>query len=129
MMDTLRARHRTMGPMLRTAMVACLLTLVACHSGTEPDGTGTSGLIVARDVQIPIGDPPSIHVKQDAAAPCGVIYLIRSSTTVRRRTSSGSVVSASYADLLVGVRVKIWAQVVLDSCPGQSSADMVEIQP
>ena len=113
--------------MLRTLVV--VLTLVsACRSSTDADDLYLAGPIVARDLQISIGAPPSIHVRESSDE-CGVIFLVRSSTEIRRRVSSGRTVPASYADLTIGTRVRVWTTVVLESCPGQSAAHVVEIQP
>jgi hypothetical protein len=133
--------------------IATLLSLAAlllgCESGAEPQRQGSSGgessggesaaepepyasssgLIVGRDVQLSIGGPPSIHVKDTVGDKCGCMYLIRPVTVIRRRTIAGALVSASYADLTVGARVRVRTQLVLLSCPGQASADSVQILP
>ena len=104
--------------------------VTVCISASETSGGWViSGSVVAREIQISIGAPPSIHVKENAADGCGIVFLVRSSTEIRRRTDSGASVPASYADLVSGKKVRVWARVVLESCPGQSSAEIVEIQP
>ncbi len=114
---------------LRTA--ACVLvaaTVVACHSAIEPAGPpGLEGTIVARDLSISIGGPPTIHVKEAPSASCGVIYRVEPSTRISRRVANGQLSSASVSDLVVGRRVAVWADVVLESCPGQASASFVEV--
>src|SRR5687768_6539332 len=122
------------GLMVRTMWYAFVLLglpvlVAACKSASEPDGDWLiSGSVVAREIRISIGDPPSIHVKENAADECGIIFLVRSSTEIRRRTNSGADVPASYAELVLGKKVRVWARYVLESCPGQSSAEIVEIE-
>jgi hypothetical protein len=104
-------------------------TLVAgCGSTLEPDGPAAiTGPIVARDVTISTGSAPTIHVKESPTESCGIIFLLRSSTRVLHRTANGRTTKASVSDLSVGQRVSVWTDLVLDSCPGQASADVVEI--
>jgi len=120
------------GLMVRPISYAFLLlglsVVTACKFASEPDGDWfISGSVVAREIPISIGRPPSIHVKQDAADACGIIFLVRPSTEIRRRTNSGAV-RATYAELVLATKVRVWARLVLESCPGQSSAEIVEIQ-
>jgi len=113
---------------MRFATCLLLAAVAACKSPSAPSGPpAITGPIVARDVSISIGEPPTIHVKEAADAECGVVFLVRRSTLVRRRALDGSVTVASLSDLTVGRHVAVWAGVVLESCPGQSSADIVEI--
>lgn len=115
---------------VKPATTALLLAamLAGCSSGWEPNGPpALVGEIVARDVRISFGDPPTIHVKDPPDEECGIIFLVTSSTRIRRRVADGSIRAASVSDLTVGTRVGVWADVVLDSCPGQSSAIGVEI--
>lgn len=111
-------------------LTCCLLAgaAVSCTSPAAPAPTGdpsATGVIVARDVSISIGGPPTMHVKDPIDEECGVIYLLRSSTPVFRRTSGGRTTAASAADLTVGRRVGVWTDLVLDSCPGQAEAKAV----
>jgi hypothetical protein len=112
-------------------LVACLLlvgTAASCNSPSEPRTQALlRGPIVARDLGISIGGPPTIHVKESASAECGVIFLVRGSTRILRRTANGRVGRASLSELTVGRRVAVWANMTLDSCPGQSSATVVEL--
>ena len=111
---------------MRPISLLCLLALGACGSLSEPEGPGITGSIVARDLDIPIGGPPTIHVKFNANDQCGIIFLIRDRTSVFRRMN-GSLVSAPVAELTVGRQVVVWSGLSLDSCPGQGRADAVEI--
>ena len=111
------------------ALLGISALVTACKSAAEPDGDWLiSGPVVAREIRISIGDPPSIHVKENSADECGIIFLVRPSTQIRRRTNSGAIVRASYAELVLGKNVRVWARYVLESCPGQSSAEIVEIE-
>ena len=112
-----------------------MLLLAGCRwIGLDPptgdeDRWAIVGSIVDRDVRIPLGDPPSIHVKEDPDDECGIIFLIRSSTEIRRRSPDGALLPASYDDLTVGENVKVRAPVILESCPAQAQAEVVEIVP
>lgn len=110
-------------------LTCCLLagTSVSCTSPAAPGEPSVTGVIVARDLSISIGGPPTIHVKHPDDEECGVIYLVRSSTMVFRRSGDGRTTAASTADLTVGRRVGVWTDVVLQSCPGQAEAKAVVI--
>lgn len=109
------------------ALAGAIVTSAGCSSTAEPAGGWYAGSVVARDLSISIGDPPSVHVKAAPSDECGIIFLVRSSTRIRREGGMLTA-SASYADLTVGTSVRVLARVVLDSCPGQSAADVIEIQ-
>lgn len=115
-------------PKSAAAIVLLAVVLAGCKSGWEPNGPpALVGEIVARDVRISFGDPPTIHVKDPPDEECGIIFVVTSSTQIRRRMADGSIRSASVSDLTVGTRVGVWADFVADSCPGQSSAIGVEV--
>lgn len=107
----------------------CLLAgaVASCSAAAAPSNPPVIGQIVSRDVAISIGGPPSIHVKDSIDEECGVIFLVRPSTLVFRRTHDGRTASASLSDLTVGRRVGVWSDGVLESCPGQASAKAVEV--
>jgi len=114
---------------MRYALVVVLFVSVleACNSVSEPDRAPTiTGFIVAKDAPTSIGGPPTIHVKESAADPCGIIFLVRSSTRVLRK-SGGRLTEASQAALAVSTPVSVWSGIVLTSCPGQAGAEVVEI--
>ena len=113
---------------MRRACLLAILVLLACDSAiTEPEGPHKTGTIVARDVTIPIGGPPSVYVKDDGTEQCGgTVYLIRPKTSIIRR-EGGALVKASAAELAVGRRVTVWADVELRSCIAQSTADVIQI--
>jgi hypothetical protein len=112
---------------LRVMLMTMLLTVVACRSTSEPDGPpAITGSIVARNVTIPAGSP-SIHVKETLATPCGIVFRMDFSTRVLRRSADGRITRASQSDLSVGHQVKVWAGAIAESCPGQGTAEVVEI--
>lgn len=110
-------------------VMATLLAALAtgCGSALEPDGPATiTGWIVARNVTVPAGSP-SIHVKETLAAPCGIVFRLTLSTRILRRAADGRITKSSQSNLNVGQQVAVWADIVLESCPGQASAEVVEI--
>ena len=110
------------------AMVVVLAAMAACQPAIEPSGTPSfTGAIVARDVRISIGGPPTIHVKETSSEECGVIFLVTDSTPVFRRGANGRRVPVSVSELTVGRRVAVWTDVVMESCPGQAAANFVEL--
>lgn len=114
--------------MIRKAItfIGCGL-LLACGSPSEPDSPATiEGPIVARNVGLPSVSSPSIHVKEHADAPCGIVFGL-GDAEIMRQTGDGSVEEADVEDLTVGLRVRVWSGAVAESCPGQSSADTVVI--
>ena len=113
--------------LLRVGAALCLITSGACNSAYEPKGPGIAGSIVARDGSTSIGGAPTIHVKTTPTEECGVVFLVRPRTSIFRRAADGRLSAASVADLTVGRQVTVWAEYVLDSCPGQSTAERVEI--
>lgn len=116
---------------MRTFQRATLMALagaaLSCTSPAAPGEPPVTGVIVARDLSTSIGAAPSMHVKDAVDDECGVIYLARPSTQVFRRTTDGRTVDASPSELTVGRHVGVWADVVLESCPGQSVAKAVVI--
>lgn len=104
-----------------------VLVLVACSSPSEPTRAWYVGEIVARDIAIPIGAPPTIHVKEDPAEECGIIFLVRPSTRIHLNGIPSSM-SASDAYLAVGFEVRVSSGVVFESCPAQAFAEVIDIQ-
>ncbi len=111
------------------SLVLLVLILTACFAPTRSDSYAITGSIVAVDVSAPIGEPPTIHVKTSDTDECGVIFLVRPSTSIRRSLPGGGSVSVSASELTIGRRVEVTTTVVLDSCPGQSSARAIVILP
>ena len=104
------------------------LLLAACGSPTEPDSTPTiEGPIVARNVEMATVTAPSIHVKESAAAECGIVFSVRQAEIIRQ-VENGKDAEGSVDDLWIGRNVRVWArEVVLQSCPAQASAKLVLI--
>lgn len=115
--------------MRRRIMCACIaLTALGCSSPNEPEPGWFAGSVVARDVTISIGDPPSIHVREGEGDECGIVFLVRPSTMIIRDGRSPLFGGGNYSDLSVGTTVRVAAAIVLDSCPGQSVAKVIEIE-
>jgi hypothetical protein len=111
--------------MLATLLLGALAT--GCTSASEPDGPpAITGSIVARDVTIPIGSP-SIHVKETLATPCGIVFRMGLTTRVLRRSADGRITRESQSDLRIGQQVSVWAGAIAESCPGQGTAEVIEI--
>ena len=115
----------------RTCFQSCLMLVTlaaACTSPAGPSGPpALAGTIVARDRNTSIGGPPTVHVKQPVDEECGIIFLIRPSTLLQHRAADGTLRTASPADLTVGRRVAVWAEVILESCPAQAAATALQI--
>jgi hypothetical protein len=126
--DRMSSFHQPVHAMRFAVTLLVTATLVACGSSSDPDiQSSRAGIIVARDVPISIGDPPTIHVKGDPNEQCGVIYLITPTTSIVRRAVSGKIRLAKVSELTVGSRVDVRAGIVAQSCPGQSWAEVVQI--
>ena len=114
--------------MMRSRAAAILLgcALTSCLSSTAPERPPSiTGSVVARDVRVPLGGPPSIHVKETPAA-CGIVFLLTPQTAIYRQTPNGRV-NATASDVVVGATVEVWTDIVLESCPGQAGAFVVQI--
>ena len=112
---------------MRTLLVLAVTILAACQSSVGPTGPATTtGTIVARDVPISIGTPPTLHVRTAESDECGTVFLLTEDTRIFR-TVDGDRTEASVSELTVGRRVSVWAEFLLKSCPGQSSATAIEI--
>ena len=120
--------HQPVHAMRFTFILVAAATLAACGSSSDPDiQSSRVGIIVARDVPISIGNPPTIHVKDDPNEQCGVIYLITPETSIVRRATSGKIRLAKVSELTVGSHVDVRSGIVAQSCPGQSWAEVVQI--
>lgn len=104
--------------------------VMACHGITVPsDPASQEGIIVERDRPTSFSDDqPTIWVKDALEDECGVIYMISDETDLLLRSSIGRFSRARLGDLEVGVRVRVWTDLILTSCPGQATAEAVEIQ-
>ena len=111
---------------MRIAPVLLAAVLAGC-SPVESRGYPSTGLIVARDLAISIGSPPTIHVKESEQEECGVVYVVRESTPISRRDPNGRLARATVSDLTVGKRVTVWSDFIAESCPAQGGALAVEI--
>lgn len=108
------------------------LQVGGCRSLTEPDPSlmnedpTSVGPIVARDVPTSFSeDRPTIHVRADGDE-CGIIYVVSDSIPIKRKDSQGRFVDVAINELTVGLKVAVWTDIVLTSCPGQAGAHAVE---
>lgn len=110
--------------------VGCVSPFAAEATATLPDRAPTiEGPIVAQNVEWGSVDPPSIHVKEHVSGECG-IYFNLSGAEVLQKTADGSLREATIAELKVERQVRVWGRgPVLDSCPGQASAEVVLLLP
>jgi hypothetical protein len=112
-----------------------LVTVLAlgCNSPILPNEEPTiEGAIHARNVPSPsAGGRPTVHVKESAADPCGIIFSIDDETGLGRRDADGAVRQIPLEQFEVGDRVRAWARggIVAESCPGQASAEAIELLP
>jgi len=97
--------------------------------GREAYGPAT---IVARDAATPFPkDRPTMHVKESTDEECGIVFTLTDATEIARRTPGGELEPARVEDLRVGRTVRVWAlgDAVARSCPGQATAEAVELLP
>lgn len=106
-----------------------LMIMAACNDITVPeDSPGTTGLIVERDRPTSFSmNRPTIWVKETEESECGVIFVITDATEIFRRDRLGRASSIDDGALPVGSRVRVWSDFVLRSCPGQATAEVVEL--
>lgn len=113
---------------LALAMALGAATAVGCGSPTFPDREPTlEGEIVGVGDTVPFGSQRTIWVKAAPDAACGVVFRVQAGTDIGERRPDNSVEDRRFEDLRVGQRVKIWSGAVAESCPGQATADAVEI--
>ena len=110
------------------SLIVVVVGLAGCSPVYEPHNAGVTGSIVDRDWASASVGSPNFLVKNETDA-CGIIFAVRSRTSIFLRDSAGHLRSASTKDLTVGRRVTVWSEFVMDSCPGQSTAERVEILP
>lgn len=120
--------YRRLTPLL----LAIFLATSGCASSTlptMPEGQPTLvGPIVAQDLQFgAMQGTRNIHVRPEAEE-CGIVFAIDERTTIGVRTPGGSVRRGTLDDLTIGRTVRAWARgVILESCPGQTTAAAVEV--
>ena len=122
-------------PLRGSAVCALVATLAGCGPGPvgpaiREDPAAMTGHVVALNVQMAITrDKPSIHVKEKGTDECGVVFAFDSGTVLRRRVTEEHVVAAAISEFRVGTRVRVWTDVVAESCPAQGIAHIAEILP
>jgi hypothetical protein len=102
---------------------------MGCGGITTPsEPASQEGIVVERDRPTSFEkDRPTIWVKDDLEAECGVIYVIARSTDLFTRDADGRVSQIGVDDVTVGAAVRVWTDLILTSCPGQATADAVEL--
>lgn len=109
------------------ALLMCGL-VISCDGVALPDEPADyQGSIVEIN---PESGPPAdltIWVKETSNDECGVVYAIVSETEIVRSDANGDLDAQSAVDLEVGQHVRVWSGPVEDSCPQQSTANVVEI--
>lgn len=115
----------------RLGCVSLIIALAAACSPTAPKEPATiEGSIVARNMITPTsGGRSTLHVKTHASEQCGIIFSVDSKTDLLKRAADGKVQEAARSEFVVGARVRAWADVVMESCPGQALATAMELQP
>jgi hypothetical protein len=115
--------------MIKRLSTVAIMLVAACGGITVPsDPASQEGVIVERDIPTSFEkDRPTIWVKDALDDECGVIYVIAPDTDLFRRDDGGAATGIGVADLEVGARVRVWTGAVLRSCPGQATADAVEL--
>ena len=111
------------------AAIAIALAMLGCGSVAFPDRQPViEGEIVgvAPDVPFDGGSPTKIWVKEEQADPCGIVFET-ADAAIGRRGDDGAVDDRTFDDLAPGVRVRVWADAVAESCPGQADATAIEI--
>lgn len=107
-----------------------LVALGACHGDpTLPHTPPTEvGPIVAENIQwATLNGRRSILVRPDGAE-CGTAFIVRPATRIRVRNPDGTTHRGTPLELTIGRVVRAWSTgVVLRSCPGQTTAAVIEV--
>lgn len=110
-----------------------LLAICACAGPTAPEGLPERsptvvGPIVARDTPLSsMGDKPNVHIRP-VMEECGTVFAIDAQTTIVVREANGRLRQGGVDDLMIGRMARAWARgVILESCPGQTTAEAIEL--
>ncbi|HUP89866.1 MAG TPA: hypothetical protein VM100_10955 [Longimicrobiales bacterium] len=108
--------------MKKSLIIAALSACTACASTLTPDETPYVGIIVSSNNM-------TVHVKPTSDQVCGTVFTIKSNTAISVRSSTGAVTRADAGILVVGAKVNAWAKdgVVFTSCPGQATAEAIQV--
>ena len=113
-----------------SALIAALA--LSCNSPILPGEEPTiEGAIHARSL-VPSSAPgrSTVHVKESATDPCGIIFSSDDQTGLGARDASGVVRTIPLEQFEVGARVRAWARgAIAESCPMQAAALALELLP
>lgn len=111
------------------AAICSVFIFGGCNGVTVPERDPIQeGVIVERGRRTPTSDDrPTIWVKDDPSDECGVVYSISGESELWTRDPLGRTRRIGVERLEVDARVRVWASGILLSCPGQASAEAVEI--
>lgn len=125
-----RSRGRGFVSRARGVLCAALVgSVAACGSLTFPDeAPSIQGDIVGIGDDTPFGGATTIWVKEDPDDPCGVVFGT-DEAFIGRRLSDGEVREIDFDQLAIGQTVRVWSGPIAESCPGQGSADAIEVLP
>ena len=112
--------------MARTALVALLLLVPACHSSPTAPPPFVVGTITSRAARLIGRDSvPQIFVQGNPPT-CDSSAYVALSGVRRVWYANGS--AADTSALVVGAQVRVWITgIVLESCPPQAGADEIQI--
>jgi hypothetical protein len=119
---------------LRTSTwsTATLIFAVAACSDTLmfPDRQETiMGDVVGIEDQNPFDSPRALWVKEQPDSPCGIVFRVTDETEIGERQPDGTIAERRYEDIGLGYTIRVWSGAVAESCPGQSTANVIEIIP
>jgi hypothetical protein len=113
-----------------------ILPLLAfgCGSPTDVDvpdrAPSISGSIVSVGGRQTTLGLTTVHVKTNEGDNCGIVFTVMRSTRIVTPSDAGSDYQNTDIDaLVVGRSARVWAKgnTVLTSCPGQATAEVIEI--
>lgn len=110
---------------------ALILAAAACSDSiTFPDRQETIlGDVVGIEDDNPFDQPGSLWVKEQPDSPCGIVFRVTDDTGIGERQPDGTIAERRYEDIGLGYSIRVWSGAVAESCPGQATANVIEIIP